>query len=522
MPTEAPKKASVKPTAVIWISLFVGSLFTLGLYTFLVEKEPNRCAMSYMYEMPQYVNLNVSHSRYSLYAYGEGKLSEAVYKAEFSGIPVLFIPGNAGSFRQVRSLASIALRKSIEESKYKVHFDYFAADFVEEYSALYGGTLNEQAAFVRQSIKTILNLYKGSIKPKSVVLVGHSIGGLIAKALFLDPDFDADTVKIIVTLATPHSAPVVNADPILNRFYDEIDQYWNENDLPVTLVSIGGGVKDVQVRPGLTWSDHANLNIQTTAASSIWVSADHRCIVWCKQLALALNRVLFDLIDSSTKQITDDQSYVQQVFQYHLVQRTAGKRYRENLHPLNGDKLFDKNGDWIEIDQPQYTFESTKKLEQNTFLMMPTALDDLEKLTIDAVNMDNDNWIFGCKKSTKHESKTVCQSSENLSKSSAIIPSNGKRKTLTLDLRPLKDKYSHIVVFIPKSLNFVRVMFDAYLEQERNIDGKLPKWINFWLESRLVKMTRKNALFYNISLLELNEPWQAYEITAFPLDCTKK
>lgn len=260
-----PKKVNLAATAVIWISLILTTLFATGIYEFIIEKEPNKCAMSYMYELPQYINLNVSHAKYSLFAYGEGPLSEKVQKLDFSGIPVLFIPGNAGSFRQVRSLASIGLRKAIEESKYKTHFDYFAANFVEEYSALYGGTLQDQADFVRQSIRIILGLYKGLDKrPQSVILVGHSIGGLIAKSLFLDPDFDQGQVKIIVTLATPHHAPVVNADPKIQDFYTKLDNFWNYNEIEkkFLLVSIGGGVQDAQVRPGLTWSAQADINVQ--------------------------------------------------------------------------------------------------------------------------------------------------------------------------------------------------------------------------------------------------------------------
>jgi hypothetical protein len=42
-------------------------------------------------------------------------------------------------------LASVALRKSIDETKYKTHFDFFAVDFGEEMSGLYGGVLQDQS-----------------------------------------------------------------------------------------------------------------------------------------------------------------------------------------------------------------------------------------------------------------------------------------------------------------------------------------------------------------------------------------
>merc|ERR1711971_309274 len=69
----SPKKADLKATAVLYISLALSGLFVLGLYDFLIEKESNKCGMSYMYELPQYVNISqTKHEKYTLYAYGEG------------------------------------------------------------------------------------------------------------------------------------------------------------------------------------------------------------------------------------------------------------------------------------------------------------------------------------------------------------------------------------------------------------------------------------------------------------------
>ena len=78
---------------------------------------------------------------------------------------------------------------------------------------------------------------------------------------------------------------------------------------------------------------HAYLSL--VSSKSIWSIKlyNHRCIVWCKQLTLALNRILFDLIDTESKQLSDDKEKILKVFNYHLMQRTAGKRYRPDLHP---------------------------------------------------------------------------------------------------------------------------------------------------------------------------------------------
>ena len=68
------------------------------------------------------------------------------------------VSGNAGSYKQVRSLASVALRKAIDETKYKTHFDFFTLDFAEEMSGVYGGVLQDQSRL--RFTKTHLKLVK--------------------------------------------------------------------------------------------------------------------------------------------------------------------------------------------------------------------------------------------------------------------------------------------------------------------------------------------------------------------------
>ena len=48
--------------------------------------------------------------------------------------------------------------------------------------------------------------------PRSVVLVGHSMGGVVARALFTLPRFSPALVSLILTLASPHQAPPLSLD----------------------------------------------------------------------------------------------------------------------------------------------------------------------------------------------------------------------------------------------------------------------------------------------------------------------
>ena len=90
--------------------------------------------------------------------------------------------------KQVRSLASVALRKAIDDFKYKTHFDYFSVDFEEEWSAFYGGTLEQQTMFVCHCLTKIMSMYPSGSGVKHVVLVGHSMGGVVAKGVTMYPE----------------------------------------------------------------------------------------------------------------------------------------------------------------------------------------------------------------------------------------------------------------------------------------------------------------------------------------------
>ena len=99
----------------LWIVCLITALFASGVYDFFVNVEQNGCAMTYMYEWPTYVAVTdlpvavaAAHANYGLYAYGEGKSVKQLEEGELNGIPVLFIPGNSGSYKQGRADGFVA------------------------------------------------------------------------------------------------------------------------------------------------------------------------------------------------------------------------------------------------------------------------------------------------------------------------------------------------------------------------------------------------------------------------------
>ena len=232
---------------------------------------------------------------------------------------MLFIPGNSGSFKQSRSLASVALRKGISNN-WHTHLDYFVVDLNEEYSAFYGGVLEEQTEFVARCVVQVLELYRGlKNQPRQVVLIGHSIGGKIAQALLLRPEI-AGAINTIITIASPMDRPAINLDMQIHKFYRKTDEMWQLNrsnrsqvanvKIPESkawddklLITIGGGSRDIQVHSGLTSSRFGDIHVQATAIPNVWLTTDHRCSAWCKELVLVINRFLYNIIKPVPKNV---------------------------------------------------------------------------------------------------------------------------------------------------------------------------------------------------------------------------
>ena len=84
--------------------VFAASITAAGLLGF---HKPllKGCIMTYMY--PTYIPipppLNGTNNKYSLFLYHEGwkKIDYQLHLVKLSGVPVLFIPGNGGSYKQV-------------------------------------------------------------------------------------------------------------------------------------------------------------------------------------------------------------------------------------------------------------------------------------------------------------------------------------------------------------------------------------------------------------------------------------
>ncbi|KAG6035666.1 GPI inositol deacylase [Claviceps citrina] len=332
-PAVTKRRHSSSPSILVLFTSGVGVLLlALILKSLLGDPiEAKGCRMSYM--RPSYVHFSdfdTEHTRfatkYALYLYREQGIDD---EHKLRGTPVLFIPGNAGSYKQVRPIAAEAatyfhdtLRhdgRSIDAGVRNL--DFFTVDFNEDITAFHGQTLLDQAEYLNEAIRYILSLYSDPQRvgrdpqlpdPTSVIILGHSMGGVVARAMLVQSNYQANSINTIITMSAPHSRPPVTFDSQIVQIYDEINNYWrtayaqkwaNNNPLwHVTLISIAGGTLDTVVP-----SDYASVEslvpethgftVFTTGIPTVWTSMDHQAILWCDQFRKVIAKSLYDVVN---------------------------------------------------------------------------------------------------------------------------------------------------------------------------------------------------------------------------------
>ncbi|XP_064993012.1 GPI inositol-deacylase isoform X5 [Musa acuminata AAA Group] len=357
-----------KCKVVVLVLLFVWVAIT-GLYE-LLKPVPSGCIMTYMY--PMYIPIptpaNVSSDKYGLFLYHEGwkKIDFDEHLKKINGVPVLFIPGNGGSYKQVRSLAaeserayqggpleltfyqeaSVVREKTktkledldnfVLPTQYNHKLDWFAVDLEGEHSAMDGRILEEHTEYVVYAIHRILDQYQESKEarskegadvsgslPSSVILVGHSMGGFVARAAIVHPYLRKSAVETIITLSSPHQLPPIALQPSLGHYFSQVNEKWRKgyemqtNNIGhiisgpklshVVIVSVSGGIYDYQVRSKLASLDGIvpftnGFTIGSSGMNNVWLSMEHQSILWCNQLVVQISHSLLSMVNSETGQ----------------------------------------------------------------------------------------------------------------------------------------------------------------------------------------------------------------------------
>lgn len=367
-----PRDTRLKP---LYVVVFVGLLLLyLTAYNYLRSDlrgaDRPECRVVYMY--PSYARIksfDESHTKYaskfSLYLYREQGLDPIPADADegfrtLDGIPALFIPGNAGSYRQARSIAAevsnLYFDKNINvvDNPNMKNYDFFGADFNEDYTAFHGRTLVDQAEYLNEAIRFILLLYaKNPNPPASVLILAHSMGGIVARVMPTLPNYLPESVNTIITLSSPHSAAPLTFDGDILKIYLAVDRFWHEAfNAPsspahnvaherlhdISLVSITGGASD-SILPadyttlGFLVPPSNGFTVFTSGIPDVWTPMDHLAIVWCRQLRRLVLKVLLEIADVSSPHRTYPLEKRMAIMKKHLL--TGFEPYAKNDILLN-------------------------------------------------------------------------------------------------------------------------------------------------------------------------------------------
>ncbi|KAJ6515465.1 PGAP1-like protein-domain-containing protein [Mycena sanguinolenta] len=289
----------------LFSALLVAYLYSATLDT-ASSLSPQGCRMSYMY--PSYVlqsEFDVAWTplakRYSLWLYREvdahGKGWE--FTQVSNGVPVLFIPGNAGSSRQVRSIASSAVRQYYD-APFSVAPEFrsrelkpldSAVEFNEDLSAFHGPTLEAQTEYTSRAIAYILSLYP---RGTQIIIMGHSMGGIVATSLL-----PSTNISAIITMSTPHSLPPVRFDARIDALYER-NAHLLASD-PTPILSLCGGATDMMipseacVLPTAGADAPFRRTVFSSALEGAWTGVGHQEMVWCHQVRWRVARAALEL-----------------------------------------------------------------------------------------------------------------------------------------------------------------------------------------------------------------------------------
>lgn len=245
-------------------------------------------------------------------------------------MPVLFIPGNAGSSHQVRSIASSATRQ-FYESPYVVSqafagknakpLDFYAGKFVclactpapcvdarlcivefnEDLSAFHGPTLDSQISYSSRAIAYILAHYPACTQ---MIIIGHSMGGIVGVSLLPSANISA-----VITMSTPHTLPPARFDSRIEKIYTRNMDILATDPTPI--LSICGGATDMTIPseacilPSVAENENNTevifrRTVFTSALEGSWTGVGHREMVWCHQVRWRVARAALELGISSS------------------------------------------------------------------------------------------------------------------------------------------------------------------------------------------------------------------------------
>ena len=398
----------------------------------------------------------------------------------------------------------------------KSHLDFFAVDYNEELSGVYGPYLQNQTVFLNQAIRVIKRLYYRKSNDVKLIVIAHSFGGIIFKGLISLPSFKLEDIFLFLSLATPHRNPVFAFDSSFHAYYSQIadrlrtDRKAFEAYQNVAKISIGGGLNDNLVRSDLTSVDETlnQWSLTSTALPEVWVAADHKCVVWCKQLVKKLVHLIFDLLE---ERWTDPRMLARnQIIEHHL-----NYRFNDRMTPRYRTRtpLPDGKAKTYVVDKRLFSVDRPKVIDQQIYRF---ALVRNTYFSILSSSLHRSDWIYAC------DTDDQCVSAQQYS--NLPVPSvnefNGvKRNHFLLDSNAYLDQnYTRMALKVSPSVVRTGFQFERIINGRRNRQLELPGILSRLVyafspfHTLLQVSVGEESTFYNLTLVNFDQVWQNYHL----------
>lgn len=428
-----------------WAEVSLVILMAAVVFWYIFAPPNNECQMTFMMEPPKFIrvpiddDLSQSHrqrqdskpksdtTKYKLYMYSElGFPSSSDISRDLKdSMPVLFIPGNAGSYQQVRSLASTCIRQQLTSLK-AFKFIFYTVDFRGQLSGLSGDLIEEQIRYVDKCLKQITRLHTTSTG--GVIVVGHSVGGLIAKALFAVPNFDTKSVPLIINLASPLTRPLLNFDSKTLAIYERTHNFWSKkpSDFKTVSISISGGRPDRLVPMHLTRDTDYDFSLTTSSINGVWLETDHVCITWCKELVHKISSLLSAIMDKTQTMLIQDKRKVLSIVKKELLSRPERPTILNQAETLSNREAFDDTTEIIEV-RDSLSIPRTRLSSGSVLLNFTQTLVQSFMIVVEHIEPLRGKELYGCKSVIRQTNSTRLQCVEKVDLTAITKPIPSRR-----------------------------------------------------------------------------------------------
>lgn len=341
-----------------WLNLALAMATFYIIIRYIFTPSNNQCQMTFMMEPPKFIPVPIKsaaadktflypeapiigspkiNSDYKLYMYSEYGFPQAtdMRRDLKDSMPVLFVPGNAGSYQQVRSLASTCIRQQLRSLE-AFKFIFYTIDFGGQLSGVSGKLIEEQTDFVHDSLNTIAQNHP--TETNGIILIGHSVGGFISKVLFSKPDFSPSSVPLLISLASPLIRPYLTFEEKMRELYVKTNEFWSKNQINETIsISISGGQSDRLVPMHLSIDPNFDISLTTSSMKDVWLPTDHVCITWCRELMHKLAHLLSALMDKKHTRLISDKNDAIYIVKNEFLIDEQGFSEKESKTVINKD-----------------------------------------------------------------------------------------------------------------------------------------------------------------------------------------